>query len=276
LLQDLYLRVAHVLDQTERGAVDQKQAVNWMREHIVGILPENLVDLVEELPEDYLLNYSVQEVAEHLSLQEKLSGKSALLVPADHGDHWSVTIISRDRTGLLARICGTLAINNLNVLSAKINTWADGTVVDVIDVKPVFNNSFNDQNWQSLDNDLNLVLENKFGLAHRLAAKKKTNRSEPTPEHQRYSTSVRIENNSSRDFTIIEVFAEDQPSLLYDITRTMSDFEINIAKAMISTRQGQLIDVFYVVDRTGAKVMERGNLEEIKEALIFAAENSGS
>jgi hypothetical protein len=30
-----------------------------------------------------------------------------------------------------------------------------------------------------------------------------------------------IDNNSSRFFTIIDVFAEDQPSLLYDITRSM-------------------------------------------------------
>jgi len=56
----------------------------------------------------------------------------------------------------------------------------------------------------------------------------------------------------------------------------MADFEINIAKAMISTRQGQLIDVFYVLDGTGNKITERHDLEEIKQALIFAAENSGA
>jgi len=276
LLQDLYLRVAHVLDQTERGGVDQKQAVTWMKEHVVATVPDNLVALVDVLPEDYLLNYSVQEVAGHLSLQEKLSGKIVLLVPVDHGGHWSVTIISRDRTGLLAKICGSLALNNLSVLSAKINTWLDGTVVDVIDVKPVYSNSFNDQNWQALENDLNLVLKNKFGLAHRLAAKKKTSRSEPTPEHKHHSTTVRIDNKSSQVFTIIEVFADDQPSLLYDITRTMADFELNIARAMISTRQGQLIDVFYAQDSSGAKVTESRTLEEIKQALLFAAIGAGS
>jgi UTP:GlnB (protein PII) uridylyltransferase len=55
----------------------------------------------------------------------------------------------------------------------------------------------------------------------------------------------------------------------------MADFEINIAKAMISTRQGQLIDVFYVLDGNGAKVTDSRNLEEIKQALVFAAANSG-
>ncbi len=276
LFQEFYLRVAQVLDQSEWVGPDRQQAVGWMREQVAEALGEKgYPALLDNLPDDYLLNYTVQEVVEHLGLAGKLSGRKPLLVPADHGDHWSVLIVCRDRTGLLSRICGTLALNNLSVLSAKIHTWQDGTVVDLIDVKPVFNNEFQDQDWRALGKDLNLVLANRLGLTHRLAAKRTGRRSEPAPEHRRYSTTVKIDNKSSRLFTIIEVYAEDQPSLLFDITRTMADFEINIAKAMISTRQGQLIDVFYVVDAAGRKITERSDLEEIRQALIFAAENSG-
>lgn len=277
LLQNLYLLVAHALDQAEWADPDRNQAIEWMRDHVVEVLAGEGVseDLIKNLSDDYLLNYSVQEVAEHIVLKEKLGGRPAMLIPTDHDDHWSVLIISRDRTGLLSRICGTLALNNLAVLSAKIHTWQDGTVVDVIDVNPVFNNNFKDQDWQSLRNDLDLVLENRLGLTHRLASKKTARPSGPAPGHQRYSTTVRVDNRSSSFFTIIEVFAEDQPSLLYDITRTMADFEINIAKAMISTRRGQLIDVFYVLDRNGSKLTDPRNLEELRQALFFAAENSG-
>jgi [protein-PII] uridylyltransferase len=247
-----------------------------MRDKVAATLGGVGGDELASLPDDYLLNYSVQEVVEHLGLQQKLAGHQALLVPTDHGDHWSVLIVTRDRTGLLSRICGTLALNNLTVLSAKINTWQDGTVVDLIDVKPVFNNSFREQDWPALTADLNMVVENRLGLTHRLAAKKTARRSEPATEHQRYATTVKIDNQSSRSFTIIEVFAEDQPVLLYNITRTLADFEINIAKAMISTRQGQLIDVFYVLDNQGNKLTEARCLEEIRQALLFAAANSGS
>ncbi|MCK4837717.1 MAG: [protein-PII] uridylyltransferase, partial [Desulfobulbaceae bacterium] len=276
LLQDLYLRIGHALDQSDWIDPDRQQASQWMREHVADALAGVSGDWLENLPDDYLLNYSVQEVVEHIGLKEKLTGRRALLVPTDHGDHWSVLIVSRDRTGLLSRICGTLALNNLSVLSAKIHTWPDGTVVDVVDVKPVFNNNFHEQDWLGLTTDLNLVLENRLGLAHRLAAKKTAKRSGPAVEHQRYATTVKIDNKSSRFFTLIEVFSEDQLSLLYDITRTMADFEINISKAMISTRRGQLIDVFYVLDGNGAKVTNSKNLQEIKQALTFAAVNSGS
>jgi [protein-PII] uridylyltransferase len=276
LFQELYLRVAQVLDQSEWVGPDRHQAVGWMREQVAEALgKKGSSGLLDNLPDDYLLNYTVREVVEHLGLTGKLSGRKALLVPADHGDHWSVLIVSRDRTGLLSRICGTLALNNLSVLAAKIHTWQDGTAVDLIEVRPVFSIDFRDQNWKALGKDLDLALANRLGLTHRLAAKGTIRRSEPAPEHRRYSTTVKIDNKSSRLFTIIEVYAEDQPSLLFDITRTMADFEINIAKAMISTRQGQLIDVFYVLDGTGRKITERRDLEEIRQALIFAAENSG-
>ncbi|MEN8136052.1 MAG: [protein-PII] uridylyltransferase [Thermodesulfobacteriota bacterium] len=275
LLQDLYLRIAHALDQSEWVDPDRQQASQWMRDHVADALPEGSGDWLENLPDDYLLNYSVDEVVEHIGLKEKLLERSALLVPTDHGDHWSVLVVSRDRTGLLSRICGILALNNLSVLSAKIHTWQDGTVVDLIEVKPVFSNNFHEQDWPALTKDLNQVLASRLGLTHRLAAKKTAKRSGPALEHQRYATTVKIDNKSSRFFTIIEVFSEDQPSLLYDITRTMADFEINIAKALISTRQGQLIDVFYVLDSNGAKVTDSRSLEEIKQALVFAAAHSG-
>lgn len=276
LLQELYLRVAQALDQSEWVDPDRPQAAEWMRQQVSAMIDGGKADDLTLLPDDYLLNYSVREVVEHIGLKRKLAGQQVLLVPTDHGDHWSVLIVSRDRTGLLARICGTLALNNLAVLSAKINTWLDGTVVDVIDVKPVFNNNFQEQDWPALTKDLCLVVANRLGLAHRLAAKKTARRSEPTAEHQHYATNVKIDNQSSSSFTIIEVYAEDRPALLYDITRTLADFEINIARAMISTRQGQLIDVFYVQNNQGNKVMEAKNLEEIRQALVFAAANNGT
>ena len=275
LFQELYLRVAQVLDQSEMIDPDRQQAGRWMREQVAEVFgAEPPVDLAI-LPEDYLLNFTVQEVAEHLRLNRKLAAKGVLMVPSDHDDHWSVLVVSHDRTGLLSLVCGTLALHNLNVLSAKIHTWQDSTVIDVLDVKPVFNNNFNDQDWPALAGDLDLALNNKLGVTHRLAAKKKQDRSAPGPDRQ-FPATVRVDNRSSSFFTIFEVFAADHPSLLYDITRALADFDLNIAKAMISTRQGRLIDVFYVVSGEGLKVTDEVFLEEIRQSLVFAAtKNAG-
>jgi [protein-PII] uridylyltransferase len=271
LLQELYLRIAHVLDQSEIIEPDLEQATNWMRSQVSEKIEGASSELLEALPDDYLLNFTVQEVVDHIKLREKLGDGVSLAVPSDHGDHWSVLVVGSDRSGFLAKVCGTLALNNLSVLSARINTWADGTVIDVLDVKPVFRSSFSEQDWKGLSRDIEQALENKLGLAHRLATKRSNTRSEPGPDHQQYETSVKINNEASNQFTVIEVFAADRPSLLYDITKTMADFELNITRAMISTRRGQLIDVFYVIDANGEKLGGNGYLEELRKALLFAA-----
>ncbi|MEN8142161.1 MAG: [protein-PII] uridylyltransferase [Thermodesulfobacteriota bacterium] len=271
LLQELYLRVAPVLDQSEIVDPDLEQAARWMRGQVSEIINDTSPEELAFLPDDYLLGFTVQEVVGHLGMRQKLEENKALVMPADHADHWSVLVVSCDRSGFLSRICGTLALNNLSVLSARINTWGDGTIIDVLEVKPVFRNTFREQDWQALDRDINLALENRLGLAHRLATKKITRRSEPGLEHRQYSTNVKVNNDVSSKYTLIEVFAEDQPSLLYNITRTMADFDLNIAKAMISTREGQLIDVFYVLDANGDKLSGASYLDELRQALLFAS-----
>jgi hypothetical protein len=47
--------------------------------------------------------------------------------------------------------------------------------------------------------------------------------------------------------------------------------ELEKAVRTISTRQGQLIDVFYVVSGEGLKLTDKVFLEEIRQSLIFAA-----
>ncbi|MBU0674051.1 MAG: [protein-PII] uridylyltransferase [Proteobacteria bacterium] len=273
LLQELYLKTIHVLEHTDHSEPNRAQAAQWMREKVGSQLEQSTTVNLDDIPDDYLISYSPQEVLEHLQLRNRLHKQHLILVPRDFGDYWALVIVSHDRTGLLTKICGTLALHNLDVLAANINTWLDGTVVDLISVRPVFKSDFQSQNWSALERDMNRASGNKLGISHRLAAKKQPVRPLGA-KRQDLTTQVKIDNTTSRMYTIIEVFADDRPSLLYNITRTMADFDINISRAMISTRQGQLIDVFYVLDSEGGKLTENEFQEEVKQALLHAATNS--
>ncbi|HSH13288.1 MAG TPA: [protein-PII] uridylyltransferase, partial [Desulfurivibrionaceae bacterium] len=145
-------------------------------------------------------------------------------------------------------------------------------VVDLIEVLPVYELEFSGQDWVQLDRDLDLALTNRLGLAHRLADKNRPGFSPKAGhQHRHHQTQVRFDNLSSESYTIIEIFADDQPSLLYNITKTMADFEISIARALISTRREQLVDVFYVQNGAGAKISTPEEMEELRRALTFAA-----
>lgn len=272
LFQELYLKIRNGLEHTPAAGADLTQASQWMREQVGKLLGPTEPETIGAPTDDYLTNFTPPEIVEHLRLRRELGDRQILAVPSDLGDHWSILFISRDRTGLLARICGTLALHNLNVLAAKIHTWRDGTVVDLIEVRPAFDRDFAGQEWARLDRDLNLALANRLGLAHRLADKNRLGfTGKVGRQHRHHQTQVRFDNRSSEAFTIIEIFADDQPALLYNITKTLADFEITIARALISTRREQLVDVFYVRNGTGAKITDPHDLEELRRALTFAA-----
>jgi [protein-PII] uridylyltransferase len=55
-------------------------------------------------------------------------------------------------------------------------------------------------------------------------------------------------------YTIIDVFSPDRLGLLYNITRKMTELGLSIFFAKISTRADDVVDSFYILDRTGKKV----------------------
>jgi [protein-PII] uridylyltransferase len=270
LLMDLYLKIANLLDSSEQAGPDREQGVAWMRQRLLELIGSKNAASIAPLPEEYMLSFTPETVAHHLACRARLEGRFALMETEQHNGHWSLLIMARDRTGLLSRICGTLALHNLNVLHAQIFTWADGTAVDVLEVQPLVESSFEDQDWQALDSDLNLALGNQLGLDHRLVAKRfpllATRKMGLRP-----ASRVVLDNQISASFTVIEVYADDRPMLLYDVTKTLADFNLDIAWAKIGTKMDQLVDVFYVRNAAGEKIEDAGLRKEISNALLHAA-----
>ena len=63
-----------------------------------------------------------------------------------------------------------------------------------------------------------------------------------------------IDNTLSDALTVIEINGLDRPGLLYDVTREISDLNLDIASAHIATFGEKAVDVFYVTDLTGKKI----------------------
>jgi [protein-PII] uridylyltransferase len=277
LLLEISLKIAHLLERKDTVLPDKSQGAGWMLEQVRALMGKEAPSDCGILPEEYLLSFPPEEVAHHLRLRPKLkNGKQAITEPADHGLFWSVLVVAQDSTGLLAKICGTLALHGLNVVSAQIFTWEDGTVVDVLNVRPAAEQTYAEQDWPALGEDLNLALKNRLGLSHRLVEKFRTAFRTPGQKNVQAAPRVVIDNMASEQYTIIEVFANDRPGLLYDITRTLADFELNIHRARISSDGDQVVDVFYTLDSFATKINSPSFQEEISKALLHIAENLGA
>ncbi|MFC1523328.1 [protein-PII] uridylyltransferase [Thermodesulfobacteriota bacterium] len=272
LLLELFLKVANALEQEHPGEFSQSQGATWMRSHIAELFASEPPAVLETLPQDYLLDFSPETVMKHILWAEQLRTREVNTHPDTHDTGWTLTVITSDSTGLLAKICGTLALHNLNIIRAKIFTWPNGTVVDVFDIQSTVDISFADQDWENLNEDLTLALQGRLGLPHRLAEKAKLPVYGRKKTGLQHKPKVVIDNKTTPNATVIEVYASDHPRLLYNITRTLADFGISISQARITTAVDQIVDVFYATDHRMKAITDPELLKELHAALLYAAD----
>ncbi len=282
LMRDMYLKVdaflAHIDDSSGVPDINDRQfeeGAAWLRDQVAKLMrgESGLRMRVADLSADYLNSFTPETVAGHLRLHRdyyRVIRQKSLTVAQKGAGHWSILVMSRDNPGLLAKICGVMALNNLTVVNAQIFTWPDDTVVDVIDVRPSDGLPFEERDWQKLNEDLDKAVSHRLGLSYRLYEKLKNSYSYKRELTGSQEHRVVLDNDGSDDFTIIEVHATDLPGQLYRITQALADFGINIHKAFIATEIGQLIDVFYVLDRNGERITAEEYRQEVIHGLLHA------
>lgn len=276
LLYEMYMKVHPYLQfATPPELVHQvDQGVDWLREQVAGLLAgeKDIRVAVSDLPADYLLSFTPEAVVAHVQIHRehfKVLRQKALVFPQKLQSQWSLLIMCQDRSGLLAKICGVLSLHNLSVLNAQIFTWKDGSVVDVLDVRPEDGVLCEEKDWQAVNDDLNLALNHRLGLGHRLYKKLSSGLGRRKLPSGISETRVVVDNEASDQYTIVEIYSIDSPGQLYRITQTLADFGINIYRAYIATEIEQLIDVFYVLDSHGKKITDSLFVQELRDGILY-------
>ncbi len=276
LLYEMYMKVhpylqfhsaAEVVHQVDEG-------VNWLRSQVITLVAgeKDMRVSVDEFPADYLLSFTPEAVVGHVRIHRdnyQVLQQRALVFPQQHQSQWSLLIMCRDRSGLLAKICGVLSLHNLSVLNAQIFTWKDGSAVDVLELHPEDGVSYEEKDWQALNDDLNLALNHRLGLGHRLYKKLSSSLGRRKRPSGISETRVVVDNDASDQYTIVEIYSADSPGQLYRITQTLTDFGVNIYRAYIATEVEQLIDVFYVLDSQRQKVTDVQFIEELRDGIMY-------
>ena len=282
LMQEMFLRIFPYLDFSAGQTREQveivrheEQGADWLRDQIEDLLagePRPLINLAS-LSSDYILSFAPEKVADHIRLHRdyyRLLRQKSLVLAQDLGDLWEILVLSSDRPGLLAKICGVVTLNNLAVVKAQIFTWDDGTVVDVLDVRPVDGLRFAEKDWQAMNADLDAAISHRLDLGHRLLKKLAPGHGRRYDRGGRISPRVIIDNDSSDIYSVVEIHSADLPGMLYRITQTLADFGMNIRRAYIATEVERLIDVFYVLDAKGQKIIDAGFQREVVHGLLYS------
>src|SRR5205823_1833765 len=83
------------------------------------------------------------------------------------------------------------------------------------------------------------------------------------------NATVRFDNDASEAATVIDVHAPDAIGVLYRITRALAELDVDIRSARVQTLGTQVVDAFYVVDRSGAKITDPETGAEIERAILY-------
>ncbi len=156
--------------------------------------------------------------------------KGGVSIEVDETERGSrVTVIARDRVGLLADGAAMLALQRSSVRAGR--SWLQGEHGVAV--------------WEVDDEGLDArVLHQRFdAIVHgRLDARARLSRI--AAEGLAPSVAVRPEEATSA--TVLEVRAADRPGVLYLVLSTLADLDITVRSAHLDTLGPQAVDVFYV------------------------------
>lgn len=221
------------------------------------------LDQVDDL--SYVFHFSQEEIAQHIEEIEK--GTKVSVFFKENESFTNVTVVTKDSDSLLAKLCGGLAINDLNIHDAKIFTRKDGVVID----------SFNVSDFRTEK----LIEESKFKGIKKTIVKAITDELNIEKEFEKVRSKwkriikndtgtiekVEIDFEEHEKYSIIDVYAPDKIGLLYTITNKMSHLGLTVAFAKISTKVDGVLDAFYIQKNNGLK-LRKSEYEFIRSELL--------
>jgi [protein-PII] uridylyltransferase len=237
------------------------------------------------MPEGYLLSNGPEEIACHarVALRGKQTTVTAAMVPSRRtevtelcvvtGDRFvdPLCIVTPDRPGILASISAAITANGFDVHAAQIHSRraSDGTV-QAVDLFWITDRREDEEESEAalkkLERDLQNVLTGAVAPEELLRRRTSGRHSErPAPP---VPTQVVLDNRASATQTLVEVTTRDRAGLLFTLSRAFHRLGLTIAVAKINTEGTRVIDVFYVSELDGQKVVAPKRMAEVRQSLL--------
>ena len=232
------LQLLHALSISDGEATGKSAWSDWKAELVstlvakclaamAGIKPVSQPDLIPtgEIIDDIAIRFiGNQETTENIEIE----------------------IIAKDQTGLLSAVAGLMTISRFNVRSAKTRTTNDIAVMRWI-VELDANAQL--PTAEKLTEQLKKALSGELDLGRKIEERIANYRKYPgipTP-----APLVFAANDLATNATIIEVRMHDRPGILFNVTRAISRFGVDIKSAIVSTLGAEAFDTLYVTDLEG-------------------------
>jgi [protein-PII] uridylyltransferase len=274
LIIELFFKVRRILEGGMLASPDATKRLENNRtklsERLKPEFPsEDIQDLMDQVSTRYFLNNPLEQMAEHFRLaltmgKEKLSWTLQKLKDAPVT---RVILCTHDMPGLFSKMVGVFTLNNVKVLSANIFTLKNGLAFDVYEVTNPLDPYREEKMWNKIHHEALQVIEDQIPLGE-LISKKERQIFSLGEDYGYPPKKVKIDNEASDFFTIVEVSAGDRIGLLYDLAKEVFSLGLDIRFAKVNADKERMTGVFYVRDPGGQKILEEDEIQRIKLKII--------
>lgn len=277
LLWELYYKTAEQLHSDMQALEAKQRARQVLNEHLDHIgsrwSAQRVVQFqehIEQLAPGYLVAYNRAQIKVHLEMITRLSRERPFVVEfIEHEGHTEIVVCTRDQRQLMAKICGALAVNDINILRADVHTRADDVVLDIfqvtnIDGSPALPDWKKGRMRERVAEVISLRLKARDLLARYSSSWDRRRRQRQYDQPPR----IAFDNQISARYTVVDIEAQDNVGLLYRIAYLLGELDLNIHRAIINTVAARAQDAFYIVDAEGQKIASHEQLERIQQYLL--------
>lgn len=274
LFIELYLKVRHILERGVLASPDATKREEENRSRLVEMLrtqfaEDVILQFAEQISPRYFLNTRLEDMAEHFRLaltlrEERLSWALKKLKDAPVT---RVILCTYDKPGLFSKMVGVFTLNNMDVLSANIYTLKNGLALDIYEVTNPLDPFREKEMWEKVRNEALEAMEDRLPLDELINRKDRYGLL-PRSTRSQSSKKVRIDNDASDFFTLIEVGGGGRAGLLYDLAKEIYSQGLDIRFARVDRDKEKTAGVFYVRDGSGQKVNDLEEMDKIEQAIL--------
>ena len=261
LLWRLYVDTYNHLTQRygdERIGRDQAGLDRLTADLPADVTRADLERFVEGLPQRYLHLFAPAAIHQHVRLARNIR-PDEVHVSLERVDAsvWSLAVVTLDKPTLFSNICGVLSSFGMNILRGNALTNPNGLVLDVFHFTD--DEHFLEKNEDAPARISEMLADVVAGRVDVAASLRGRERGVQSKSSIRFPPVVRVSNESSSRYTILDIVAPNALGLLHRISRVIADHRCDVDLVLIATEGGKAIDVFHLTQR-GAKLTEAEQL----------------
>ncbi len=265
------LRLGH----KQKGRRERVHAITEALAERLGWDDSRFARLTWRLPDSYWLSEPIDVLERNARLIDscdrapKTSRPIATSIDEERGATL-VTVYAHDEPGLFHRLTAAISLAGGNIIDARIHTSLDSMALDNFLVQDGKGGPFSDRHQlKRLERTVLGALDGEEPAIERLEAK-----ALPLVRAEAFAIqpAVFIDNQASSRYTVVEVNARDRAALLSGLARALLDSKAAVHSAHIATYGERAVDVFYLTDAAGEKIVAPARLKTLHARLLKAAE----